>query len=74
VLCRNGDAFKHSHVLHSGFFKVTATAIEGREHLVGLHFKGHCLRLAEQTQALADGVGAAQRHGPSRHIERAHRR
>jgi CRP/FNR family transcriptional regulator len=53
-LYRAGDAFSTLHVLNSGFFKVVNGVADGREQVVGLHFKGDWLGL--------DGI-AAGRHG-----------
>lgn len=38
-----GERFTHLYVLNSGFFKVVNTASDGREQVVGLHFKGDWL-------------------------------
>jgi CRP/FNR family transcriptional regulator len=38
-----GERFTHLHVLNSGFYKVVNTASDGREQVVGLHFKGDWL-------------------------------
>ena len=38
-----GDRFEHLHLLHSGFFKIVNMAADGREQVVGLHFKGDWL-------------------------------
>ncbi|WP_238455966.1 Crp/Fnr family transcriptional regulator [Azohydromonas lata] len=40
---RCGEAFKALHVLHSGFFKMVTITADGREQVVGLHFKGDWL-------------------------------
>jgi len=38
-----GEAFLHLYVLNSGFFKVVNTTPDGREQVVGLHFRGDWL-------------------------------
>lgn len=38
-----GERFTQLHILNSGFFKVVNTAQDGREQVVGLHFKGDWL-------------------------------
>ncbi|HSN33521.1 MAG TPA: helix-turn-helix domain-containing protein [Ideonella sp.] len=38
-----GDRFSHLHVLNSGFFKIVNLSSDGREQVVGLHFKGDWL-------------------------------
>jgi CRP/FNR family transcriptional regulator, anaerobic regulatory protein len=38
-----GERFEHLHLLHSGFFKIVNMAADGREQVVGLHFKGDWL-------------------------------
>ena len=43
VLYRAGERFTSLHVLNSGFFKVVNLASDGREQVVGLHFKGDWL-------------------------------
>jgi CRP/FNR family transcriptional regulator len=40
---RAGERFTHLHVLNAGFFKVVNLAPDGREQVVGLHFKGDWL-------------------------------
>lgn len=40
---RCGEAFRALHVLHSGLFKVVTVTADGREQVVGLHFKGDWL-------------------------------
>ena len=40
---RCGAAFRELHVLHSGFFKVVTVTADGRQQVVGLHFKGDWL-------------------------------
>lgn len=40
---RCGEAFRELYVLHSGFFKVVTVTADGREQVVGLHFKGDWL-------------------------------
>ncbi|KQV47270.1 Crp/Fnr family transcriptional regulator [Pelomonas sp. Root1217] len=40
---RTGDAFASLHVINSGFFKTLNLAADGREQVVGLHFKGDWL-------------------------------
>jgi CRP/FNR family transcriptional regulator len=42
-LYRAGDRFTTLHVLNSGFCKVVNLAADGREQVVGLHFKGDWL-------------------------------
>ncbi|MDR7272667.1 CRP/FNR family transcriptional regulator [Pelomonas saccharophila] len=42
-LYRTGDNFGCLHVVHSGFFKTLNLAADGREQVVGLHFKGDWL-------------------------------
>lgn len=37
---QTGDRFECLHVVHAGFFKTVETAADGREQVVGLHFKG----------------------------------
>ena len=39
VIHRGGDAFTELHVLHSGFVKTVTLSSDGREQVVGLHFK-----------------------------------
>ncbi len=51
---RVGDVFDSLYVVHSGFFKTVNLTPDGREHVVGLHFKGDWLGL--------DGI-AKSRHG-----------
>ncbi|WP_157264373.1 Crp/Fnr family transcriptional regulator [Azohydromonas aeria] len=43
LVCRSGDAFGELHVIHSGLFKTVATTADGREQVVGLHFRGDWL-------------------------------
>lgn len=43
VLYRAGDRFEMLYVLNSGFVKIVSVSEDGREHLVGLHFKGDWL-------------------------------
>ena len=38
-----GEVFAHLYVLNSGYFKVINTAADGREQVVGLHFRGDWL-------------------------------
>jgi CRP/FNR family transcriptional regulator len=38
-----GERFEHLHLLHSGFFKIINLSADGREQVVGLHFKGDWL-------------------------------
>jgi CRP/FNR family transcriptional regulator, anaerobic regulatory protein len=38
-----GERFEHLHVLHSGCFKTVSLTDDGREQVVGLHFKGDWL-------------------------------
>jgi CRP/FNR family transcriptional regulator len=52
-LYQAGEPFTTLHVLNSGFFKVVNLAADGREQVVGLHFKGDWLGF--------DGI-AARRH------------
>lgn len=40
---RGGDDFECLHVINSGFFKTVNLAADGREQVVGLHFKGDWL-------------------------------
>jgi CRP/FNR family transcriptional regulator, anaerobic regulatory protein len=54
VLWRSGERFVHLHLVNSGFFKVVNLAADGREQVVGLHFKGDWLGF----DGIADG-----RHG-----------
>jgi CRP/FNR family transcriptional regulator, anaerobic regulatory protein len=54
VLWRSGERFVHLHLVNSGFFKVVNLAPDGREQVVGLHFKGDWLGF----DGIADG-----RHG-----------
>ncbi|RZL40024.1 MAG: cyclic nucleotide-binding domain-containing protein [Rubrivivax sp.] len=49
-----GEAFAQLHVINSGFFKTINLAADGREQVVGLHFKGDWLGF--------DGI-AGGRHG-----------
>ena len=49
-----GESFDTLHVINSGFFKTINFAADGREQVVGLHFKGDWLGF--------DGI-AAGRHG-----------
>ena len=42
-LYQAGEPFTTLHVLNSGFFKVVNTSADGREQVVGLHFKGDWL-------------------------------
>jgi len=42
-LYQAGERFTMLHVLNSGFFKVVNTSTDGREQVVGLHFKGDWL-------------------------------
>jgi CRP/FNR family transcriptional regulator, anaerobic regulatory protein len=51
---RVGDAFDCLSVIHSGVFKTVNLTPDGREHVVGLHFKGDWLGL--------DGIAQSQ-HG-----------
>jgi CRP/FNR family transcriptional regulator len=46
-----GERFDCLHVVHSGFFKIVNTASDGREQVVGLHFKGDWLGF----DGIADG-------------------
>ena len=39
-LFESGQDFDCLHILHAGFFKTVNTAADGREQVVGLHFKG----------------------------------
>jgi CRP/FNR family transcriptional regulator len=50
-LYRAGDRFTTLHVLNSGFCKVVNLAADGREQVVGLHFKGDWLGF----DGIADG-------------------
>ncbi|NML17655.1 Crp/Fnr family transcriptional regulator [Azohydromonas caseinilytica] len=43
VIYRSGDAFTDLHLLHAGIVKTVATSSDGREQVVGLHFKGDWL-------------------------------
>lgn len=43
VIYTAGEAFTHLFVLNSGIFKIINTAADGREQMVGLHFKGDWL-------------------------------
>jgi len=43
VVYQAGERFSHLYVLNSGFFKIVNTAPDGREQVVGLHFKGDWL-------------------------------
>lgn len=43
VVYRCGEPFTKLHVMHSGFFKVVTITADGREQVVGLHFKGDWL-------------------------------
>ncbi|MCE4557091.1 Crp/Fnr family transcriptional regulator [Roseateles cellulosilyticus] len=47
-----GESFGSLHVIHSGFFKTVNLAPDGREQVVGLHFKGDWLGF--------DGIAAGQ--------------
>ena len=38
-----GDRFESLHVIHAGFFKTLDLSADGRERVVGLHFKGDWL-------------------------------
>jgi CRP/FNR family transcriptional regulator len=38
-----GEPFRHLYVLNSGYFKVVCTTADGREQVVGLHFRGDWL-------------------------------
>jgi CRP/FNR family transcriptional regulator len=51
VLYQAGERFTSLHVLNSGFFKVVNLAADGREQVVGLHFKGDWLGF----DGIADG-------------------
>ena len=53
-LYQSGEDFGSLHVVHSGFFKTINLAADGREQVVGLHFKGDWLGF--------DGI-AAGRYG-----------
>ncbi len=52
VLYHAGAPFSHLYMLNSGFFKLIATAADGRFQVVGLHFRGDWLGL--------DGIAAAR--------------
>lgn len=43
VVHRAGDVFSHLSVVHCGLFKILATTADGREHVVGLAFRGDWL-------------------------------
>ena len=43
VLYQAGERFTSLHVLNSGFFKIVNLSADGREQVVGLHFKGDWL-------------------------------
>ncbi len=43
VIYQAGERFTNLYVLNSGFFKIVNTASDGREQVVGLHFKGDWL-------------------------------
>jgi CRP/FNR family transcriptional regulator len=43
VVYRAGEHFSHLYVLNSGFFKIVNAASDGREQVVGLHFRGDWL-------------------------------
>lgn len=47
-----GDRLDHLVLVHSGFFKTTILSADGREQVVGLHFKGDWLGF----DGIADGV------------------
>ena len=47
-----GEAFHYLYVLNAGFFKVVNMAVDGREQVVALHFKGDWLGL--------DGIATGQ--------------
>lgn len=40
---RTGDRFECLHVVHAGLFKTVGQSADGREQMVGLHFKGDWL-------------------------------
>ncbi len=42
-VCQAGQRFQHLYVVNSGFFKLVNLSDEGREQMVGLHFKGDWL-------------------------------
>lgn len=48
---RAGDAFDSLHVIHAGMFKTVNVSADGREQVVGLHFKGDWLGF----DGIADG-------------------
>lgn len=43
AIYRNGERFTDLHIVHSGFFKGVTVSADGREQVVGLHFKGDWL-------------------------------
>jgi len=43
TIYQSGEAFASLHILHSGFFKIVNLSSDGREQVVGLHFKGDWL-------------------------------
>jgi CRP/FNR family transcriptional regulator len=43
VVYQAGERFSSLYVLHSGFFKIVNITADGREQVVGLHFKGDWL-------------------------------
>lgn len=49
-----GQAFSNLHIINSGFFKMVNLSGEGREQVVGLHFRGDWLGL----DGIADGFHA----------------
>jgi CRP/FNR family transcriptional regulator len=51
VVYQAGERFEHLYVLNSGFFKIVNLSSDGREQVVGLHFKGDWLGF----DGIADG-------------------
>lgn len=43
VLYRSGNRLQHLYIIRSGMFKTTTLAADGREQLIGLHFRGDWL-------------------------------
>lgn len=49
---RAGDAFESLYIVHAGLFKTVSVSADGREQVVGLHFKGDWLGF----DGIADGA------------------
>ncbi|CAN5600913.1 fumarate/nitrate reduction transcriptional regulator Fnr [soil metagenome] len=52
TVCQAGQRFVHLYIVNSGFFKLVNMSEEGREQVVGLHFRGDWLGL--------DGIAGGQ--------------